>query len=102
MLAGRAGYCLMVFGVVRSIFGYKALNANAVFGQRNRKGGMSLRSMLGKRTKGECRGHRADSTARHRQPVGGWGCRGLPNNDRLKRSAITLHCPNQPLIDTLV
>jgi hypothetical protein len=64
MLAGRAGYCLMVFGVVRSIFGYKALNANAVFGQRNRKGGMSLRSMLGKRTKGECRGHRADSTTR--------------------------------------
>src|SRR5262249_8694165 len=26
--------------------------------------------------------------------VGGWGCRGLPNNDRLKRSAVTLHCPN--------
>jgi hypothetical protein len=34
--------------------------------------------------------------------VGGWGCRGLPNNDRLRRSAVTLHCPEQRLSDTLV
>src|SRR5580693_3575525 len=34
--------------------------------------------------------------------VGGWGCRGLPNNDRLKRSAVTLHCLELRLVDTLV
>ena len=34
--------------------------------------------------------------------VGGWGCRGLPNNGRLKRSAVTLHCPELRLTDTLV
>ena len=55
--------------------------------------------MLGKRTKGESWGD-IGPIAQHgiNNLVGGWGCRGLPNSQRLRRSAVTLlYCPDQRL-----
>jgi hypothetical protein len=51
-------------------------------------GFLSWKLILGRRTKGGVGGHQPIAQHGIINLVGGWGCRGLPNDDRLKRSAV--------------
>jgi hypothetical protein len=66
------------------------------------RGVPELNAHIRQRTKGGVGGHQPIAQNGINNLVGGCGVPLLPNKERLKGSAATLHCPEQLLTDTLV